>query len=108
MTPEQLAEIRARAEAATPGPWECIESFPPGEFALAARPPDEVGPLTIAIVGNDDAWEDAEANTQFAAHARTDIPALLDYIEELQKAESYQFRSDIARALPSDDRRASG
>ena len=84
MTPEQLAEIRARSEAATPGPWECIESFPPGEYALAARPPDEAFPLTLAVVGNDDAWEDAEANTQFVAHARTDIPALLDYIEELE------------------------
>lgn len=71
MTSEQLAEIRARSEAATPGPWgwEQVPSL--------ALPPTDV---------------------DFVIHARTDIPALLDYIEELQ-AEMEKHCTEHAQAI---------
>ena len=58
LTAERLAEIRARAEAATPGPWEPDwERF------------------------NDWAFDDA----LFGAAARTDVPALCDEVAALAK-----------------------
>ena len=74
MTKEQLAEIKARAEAATPGPWEYIErkGFPTitsEGFRQSSEP-------WFDISGDEDAI--------FCAHARTDIPALLAEVERLK------------------------
>lgn len=71
MTPEQLAEIRARAEAATPGPWGAVKWSALWEIRTPAVEPGV-------------AFELDHADAEFVSHARTDIPALLDYIEELE------------------------
>lgn len=84
MTNERLAVIKARAEAATPGPWE--------RNHLAGRPEREV------FAGNDligdfgvGGWEDdkgadrVESNANFIANARQDIPELIAEVERLRE-----------------------
>lgn len=83
LTNEQLAEIRKRAEAATGGPWVVS--------------PDKCGPEGQGVFNEEDFGCICEVgdpyprgnnkpteNMNFIASARTDIPALLDMIAELQ------------------------
>lgn len=87
MTQEQLNEIKARAEAATPGPWEVekdsdvkdIDFGPILDWPWRIWGPDQA-PLIDFSGGCDVRSEDAE----FIAHARTDIPRLLEEITSLQ------------------------
>ena len=75
MTDLDLAAIQARADAATPGPW------------------------TLGIVygtvmrssGGNIARDSTEANAEFIAHARTDVPALLARIAELEAGRDELF-----------------
>jgi hypothetical protein len=84
--PLDLDAIRARAEAATEGPWHRV-----GKSIQADVPLSDDGPSTTkwntTVVCSVGAWgsgrptgEDAE----FIAHARTDVPALLAEVERLQ------------------------
>lgn len=70
---ETLARIRAQADAATEGPWE--HEPPPGPGEDPMRPicvyPKEDGG-TLAYV------QPLEADADFIAAARTNVPALLD------------------------------
>jgi hypothetical protein len=108
MTPEQLAAIRARADAATAGPWEWRDSLRfiflgkselitirrflhRGAVCAKGRCPgyklDIVDYLTNPILRKIQCAlksNQAELDAQFIAHARADIPALLDHIERLQ------------------------
>lgn len=89
LTNEKIAEIRARADRATPGPWEN-----PGMATIALTfdsecniyPPDTMkshgfqygGPVAVAKYrGECDSNPDG-SDADFIAHARTDIPALCD------------------------------
>lgn len=84
MTNEELAAIRARAEAATPGPW-----LVDADFGLASAP--GIVPAGFPkthkrpIVGNSETrggvWDD---DATFIAHAREDIPALMAEIDRLR------------------------
>ena len=74
-----LAEIRERANNATPGPWE-------------ADRPQVWGPNgeSVAFVSSHDPGEGSgqpewDANTVFIAHAREDVPALLDALQAVRK-----------------------
>jgi hypothetical protein len=71
LTKEQLEAIRQRAENAAAGPWDIFEGgyVVQGDGMILGNP--------VAKCKND---EDAT----FIAHARTDIPALLDHIAELE------------------------
>ena len=92
MTPDTKA-IRARAEAATAGPWryDPTKCYTPGvNGARDVRTSQEAvfsdtptGAPTIALTG---AVNDAQsmADATFIAHARTDIPALCDEVDELR------------------------
>lgn len=77
ITDKRLAEIQARTEVATEGPW--IVDGPaqcgPGD-TLTVHPVENGG--TLAYV--QPSWGDAE----FIAHAREDIPALLAEIDRLR------------------------
>lgn len=80
-----LAEVRKRADAATPGPWsldpECSEDY--------AYCDDVVGSAVLSIEGLrgfSGGRSQQLSNLAFAAHARTDIPLLLAIIEEQAKA----------------------
>jgi hypothetical protein len=77
----ELEAIRRRCEAATSGPWE---SFVEGREHLG-------GNDFIRTGGLDDQSPDIEllrastADQDFIAHARQDIPRMLDEIERLKK-----------------------
>lgn len=79
LTDEQLTEIKARAEAATLGPWRaesvdcCVISEALGD--------DDEGGCWVADFGC--AFPD---DGEFIAHAREDIPALLTEVERLRYA----------------------
>lgn len=72
-----LDEIRARAAAATPGPWQARR-----EFVVSG---DLEGiPDCVVSTGEDGPQELADA--EFIAHAREDVPALYAEIERLRAA----------------------
>lgn len=79
MDAKYLAEIKAREQAATPGPWEektnrhpQCNGEPWGWISGAA------GNITWSgYVG--------KTNADFIAHARTDIPALISEVEQMTK-----------------------
>ncbi len=70
MTQKQIKEIRARCEAATPGRWWAFgpEAIPSAGFVNSAS-----GIIAPCVRTNDDAI--------FIAHAREDIPALVEALE---------------------------
>ncbi len=77
----KLQEIKKRADAATEGPWVCsfvkdgdeIDSFDVSAFVD--------GPLVCEM---DDVSNESKANQQFIAHARADVPWLLERLEEAE------------------------
>lgn len=72
---DRLAEIRARLNAATPGPWEWRE-WSCGDEAITG--PDNTG----FVVNVDEATPHADAD--LIAHAPADIAWLLDEVERLR------------------------
>lgn len=76
MTPDDLTAIRERANQATPGPW--INGHNTAE-------------RHSGVTSNGDGYEGARIaevpssapDAVFIAHAREDIPALLDYVDTL-------------------------
>lgn len=84
MTPEQLAEIKARLKAASPGPWseEQIDEYP---SRWAIRSQDDIimgitrwSPAQVSAIGPE-SWD-----TDFIINAPSDIAALLEYVRELE------------------------
>ena len=73
MTPERMAEIRAREQAASKGPWQY-------EFAFGVGGQD-LGSLTLGGYKPDRLIQ--EEDGIFIAHARQDVPDLLDEVERL-------------------------
>jgi hypothetical protein len=94
-----LEGIRARVEAATPGPWEadegkvtCDHSADPS-WALRERP------VVTTLASDTDA--------EFIAHARTDVPALLDALEKVDRIATMvngQYLEQLARAQAAEAR----
>jgi hypothetical protein len=105
MTDERLAEIEARAAAATPGPWDAggpvkresitkVLTGGGGPNGLS-REVWEVGaagdlvPPGIAVVNRytngGGSWE-ARANAEFIAHARQDVAELIAEVRRLRAA----------------------
>lgn len=91
---EQLAQIRARADAATKGPWYLRltdETYRdrPAHYYIASEVrgivdvrPDDAFYVATTQRGNAQARADAE----FIAHAREDVATLLAEIERLRAA----------------------
>lgn len=79
MTPDREQEIRAREQAATPGPWEECPSYGKGFYAyLGGSYLRGVGTLEFGD------GEGADADRAFTLHARQDVPALLAEVVRLQ------------------------
>jgi hypothetical protein len=79
MTPEQIAEIKARVEATPRGPWHVEyfgdEGYPQrvsNQQAILIASTHEGGPAGLRPI------------PEFLAHARQDIPALLAEVERLR------------------------
>ena len=78
ITGNRLAEIRARAEDSTPGPFGLVErGF--GDFDV--EPVDERGEARGELAGVRGMFYRRE-NAEFFMHARADVLALLDALEE--------------------------
>ncbi|MFB7548541.1 hypothetical protein [Streptomyces sp. NPDC056154] len=81
--PEQttrLAEIEARAAAATPGPWQ-------NDQAEIHQGMPDAPDIWVAWIGEAldiDDQPQSNNNAAFIAHAREDIPYLLDRVAELE------------------------
>jgi hypothetical protein len=71
-----LDEIKARAEAATEGPWEYAPVF---QFLRSTVKPK--GKWAIFCI---DTLFTNDADMAFIAHARADVPALIVEVERLQ------------------------
>ncbi len=96
MTPEEIAEIRAREQAATPGPWTwsagMIEA-PPGVDGgmeavlwtanISGEHDDDDYQAALGACGIH-AEEHAADNLRFLAHAREDVPKLLAHVADLE------------------------
>lgn len=78
MPDEQLQEIRERAEQATPGPWR----YQSWEWRIYSPPGTQLSLDWLASVEGS-AIPDADGD--FIAHAREDIPVLLAEVERLRK-----------------------
>lgn len=72
MTKDELLAIKARAEAATRGPWEDDNGY---------RVYADDGSLCIVETKHLDG---TPADNAFIAHARTDVPALVEEIRRLR------------------------
>jgi hypothetical protein len=80
MTPDELAAIRTRAATATRGPWthEWMKSTISSSEGLIAMVVTFLRyPASVATAQDND-------HAAFIAHARTDVPALLDEVDRLQ------------------------
>jgi hypothetical protein len=72
-----LEAIQARVDAADKGPW--------GEHSLYVH--NATGAVVAALDWNAatrEEYEELKANSKFISHARTDVPALLAYVAELE------------------------
>ena len=100
----RLAEIEARAEAATPGPWDFDDTCEYGP--TISRDPGGSDPEMII----DDVLSIRRVpDAEFTAHARTDIPYLVrlltaaltvvetaqEYAEMPDDSEEYQWRAAL-------------
>ena len=83
--PAWLQEIRDRAEAATPGPWRVVAH---GEQDCLARREITAGKhIMIAMVDCvPGVAADFDRDYAFIAHARTDVPRLLELVGEMGEA----------------------
>lgn len=86
MTEQELAEITERASKATPGPWwhkDGWEGAMPGDewYVYQEQPLGEI--ICCPCRSNP-----SEANAEFIAHAREDIPALLAEVRRLRELEA--------------------
>ena len=83
--PVWLQEIRDRAEAATPGPWRVVAH---GEQDCLARREITAGKhIMIARVDCvPGVAADFDRDYAFIAHARTDVPRLLELVGEMGEA----------------------
>ncbi len=90
MSDLDLDAIRARADAATPGPWDCER---PNQayriYELSSQSPQGLNE-TLAEISGYNASDDSE----FIAHAREDVPALVAEVDRLRG-----IVSDILRVL---------
>ena len=90
MTEQELAEIEARANAATPGPWDSAYGMT-GTFVFEVLNEDDAH-CTIAELSRFNQRNDAA----FISHAREDIPALIAEVRRLRQRRCRQ--SDEASA----------
>ena len=116
MTNDELEAVRARAAKATPGPWEadhgCAKGYGPAAWATVVAPDGKVlfdtingGHVLLTDPDYEGEWRDetGDLNATFIAHARTDIPALLDEVERLRgdahiQRNFWQMEDALARA----------
>lgn len=78
-SPVDVAAIRERCEAATPGPW-----IRDPEYASVCAPARDGECVAVCSMSDGPPAAGWVADAEFIAHAREDIPVLLAEIERLQ------------------------
>jgi hypothetical protein len=83
MGDDRVDAIVGRVGAATPGPWRAYR--PKGERPNVQQHKDGVGVNVVAFIDGQH-WDRAleDANAEFIAHAREDVPYLLGRIRDLE------------------------
>lgn len=74
-----IPEIKARYEAATTGPWRCLPLKNPTDNHCIEAP---TVPMLAFFLHGSYANDSSGADAEFVAHARTDIPQLVQALEE--------------------------
>ena len=80
LTDEEIEEIRGRVEAATEGPWRACVPVK-GRMVTQVIGRDVLGNSGVRVAD----YVVRPDDTGFIAHARTDIPRLLDEVERLRR-----------------------
>lgn len=86
MNQQWIQDVHTRANKATLGPWCTVKEQSEIIGTCFKVRTAEDYPRSIAsalVVGSDKALEQVETDFEFLAHARMDIPALLEVVEEL-------------------------
>jgi hypothetical protein len=78
LSKEQIAEIEQRAKKATPGPWYVDDVY---QIIQCENDSDDTVIADYSFISDFDVCRD---DVDFIASARTDIPALLEHIRELE------------------------
>jgi len=81
MTTDRFQEIKARCAAATPGPWYRV-----AESVVSDRVPDSLPTSLVGSVVMFRGMFAADADVDFAAHSRADVPWLVAEVERLRAA----------------------
>jgi len=95
MTPAYLSAIRARLDAATPGPWRHDETHGAG-YIVASRGVDAEEPLIAEVAAGEPI---DSANAAFIENAPTDIAALLAEVERLRREVPPEMTRVVAAAV---------
>ncbi len=86
LTDRDLDQIHARCVAATPGPWRYMregrDHTSGDSFIMTGTADDRHADLYI----NADGEPATDADWEFVANARQDLPRLLDEVERLRKS----------------------
>ena len=103
--------VEARAKGATPGPWRPAESYRPetADEGRAAWAPYIVDPsgrhVAAAMIGGFDDPTEVAANVDLLAHARTDLPLVVQMLrrcveamEQARRESASEPKSAYARA----------
>ena len=94
MSAERLAEIKARAEAATLGPWVRDMHSPDmgGRSGWHIRGPRQLGPRSMVLNSRM-----LSGDAEFVAAVREDVPWLVEQVERLErwKAEALEVMSGL-------------
>ena len=111
MDAEEIEAIRKRCEAATEGPWEILVG---GNFIRVGGPGYRqwteghhlggkllVGDIRTSKDDNSCDLDQSEANGNFIAHARTDVPLLLSALDAARK-ETEELRSSLNERIIGD------
>lgn len=80
-----LDAIEKRANAASPGPWN-FASYDHRECETLCVQFEDMDEPTPVLEGVDIGDNELYANWDFIAHARTDVPALIARVRELEEA----------------------
>ncbi|MFM9635916.1 hypothetical protein [Streptomyces turgidiscabies] len=83
---ERLADIEARANAATPGPWTSwADTYP----HVVTQGSADIHPFDAEGIVSTNLAVNVAADAEFVAHARTDVPAMAAEIRRLRRQRKY-------------------
>jgi len=104
MITEELQAIKERCDLATSGPWRVVPDARPDIFCPSDSNGGYLGAGHIATVSKyGPQWQDGKwcnhDDAEFIAHARTDIPALLDEIIRLREADEIREAAYVAETI---------